>query len=83
MANYKRTVSKLLRSGFVLQEQRCCYECWTSTAHRGTVSFHREGDEASVFKVHSSMPDRPEFDEFNSFYTNNLSRAIEMSKVIG
>ena len=83
MASYKRTESKLLRSGFVLQEQNYRYECWTSAAHRGTISFYKEGDKISVFKVHSSMPDRPEFDEFNSFYTNSLSRAIEVSKVIG
>jgi hypothetical protein len=83
MASYKRTESKLLRSGFVPQEQNHRYECWISTRGPGTISFYKEENEISGFKVHSSVPDRPECDEFNSYYTNSLSRAIEMCKVIG
>lgn len=85
MASLKRTHSKLLRNGFLPQEQNYRYECWISTQGPGMISFYKDGEDDGIgaFKVHSSMPDRPEFDEFNSFYTNNLSRAIEMSKVIG
>jgi len=85
VASLKRTHSKLLRSGFLPQEQNYRYERWISTQGPGTISFYKDGedDEVGAFKVHAAKPDQPEFDEFNSYYTSNLSRAIEMSKVIG
>lgn len=85
MASLKRAHSKLLRSGFLPQEQNYRYECWISTQGPGTISFYKDGEdnEIGTFKVHSAKPDQPEVDLFNSYYTSNLSRAIEMSKVIG
>lgn len=83
MACIKRTHNKLLKSGFLPQEQNYRYECWISTRGPGTISFYKEGEQAGTFKVHSSRPDRPEFDEFNSYYTESLARAISMSRVVG
>lgn len=83
MADLKRAHSKLLKSGFLPQEQNYRYECWISTTGPGTISFYKDEDKVSAFKVHSSRPDRPEFDEFNSYYTDNLSRAIIMSRTKG
>ena len=83
MADLKRTQNKLLKSGFLPQEQNYRYECWISARGPGTISFYKDEDKVSAFKVHSSRPDRPEFDEFNSYYTDNLSRAIIMSRTKG
>ena len=84
MADLKRAHNKLLRSGFLPQEQNYRYECWISTSGPGTISFYKDDDdEVGTFKVHSSRPDRPECDEFNSYYTENLSRAISMSRMMG
>lgn len=83
MADLKRAHNKLLKSGFLPQEQNYRYECWISISGPGTISFYKDDDEVGTFKVHSSRPDRPEFDEFNSYYTENLSRAISMSRMMG
>ena len=86
MASLKRTQNKLLKSGFLPQEQNYRYECWISTQGPGMISFYKDGEEGNgvgAFKVHAASPDQPEVDLFNSYYTSNLSRAIEISKVIG
>jgi hypothetical protein len=81
MSSVKRAHSKLLKSGFLPQSQTDYYECWINTSGRGTISFYKSGDSTDAFKVHGNQPDRPEVDEFNSYYTGNLSQAIRMSRI--
>lgn len=43
------------------------------------VSAHvRDGETSGQWRVHSKTPDRPEFDEFNSAYVDNLKLALRM-----
>lgn len=81
MASLKHAHSKLLKSGFLPQHQDEFCESWISTHGAGTISFLKSGARVDSFKVHGSRPDRPEFDEFNSYHTQNLSHAIRMCRV--
>jgi len=81
MFSVSRAQNKLLKSGFLPQTQSEDYECWISISGRGTISFYKSGDTTDTFKVHGSRPDRPEVDDFNSFYTQNLAQAIRMSRI--
>lgn len=59
------------------------FECWIDVRSRGgEISFFKSGDQTDVFKVRGRSEDRPEFDEFNSYYTANLSEAIRVSRVM-
>lgn len=82
--NTERAKNKLLKSGFLPQNQSEDYEVWIDVKLGGTaISFFKSTDDSDVdvFKVHGSLPDRAEFDEFNSFYTENLTQAIRMSRI--
>jgi hypothetical protein len=81
MPALKNARSKLLKSGFLPQVQEDSYESWINTGGPGTISFFKRGDIIETFKVHGREPDRPEFDEFSSYYTTNLSVAIRISKL--
>lgn len=81
MSSVKRAHGKLLRSGFVPSIQSEDYECWMDARSRGCeISFYKNGDNTDTFKVQGRSEDRAEFDEFNSYYTVNLSEAIRISR---
>lgn len=82
MSSVKRAHSKLLKCGFVPSVQNDDFEQWIDVRTKGTeISFYKNGDTTDTFKVHGRREDRPEFDEFNSYYTTNLSEAIRISRV--
>ena len=79
----KRAQNKLLKSGYLPQKQTDSFELWLDVMHGGTnISFYKSDECESIdcFKVHGVSPDRPEFDEVNSFYTESLSSAIRVSR---
>lgn len=82
MASLSYTHNKLLKSGFLPQHQDDLCESWISAKFCGTISFIKRGDRVDSFKVHSKREDRPEFDEFNSYHTGNLSSAIRMCEAM-
>lgn len=81
--NIKSVQNKLLKNGYLPQSQGQTQELWIDVKRGGTsISFLKNDAEndIDVFKVHGSLPDRAEFDEFNSYYTDNLSEAIRVSR---
>lgn len=82
MSSVKRAHSRLLKSGFVPSVQSDDFECWIDVRSRGNeISFYKNGDQTDAFKVKGHREDRPEYDEFNSYYTDNLSEAIRVSRI--
>ena len=82
MSSVKRACSKLLKSGFVPSVQSTDFEVWIDVRGRGNeISFYKNGNQTDVFKVKGHREDQPEYDEFNSFYTENLSEAIRVSRI--
>lgn len=79
----KRTRNKLLKNGFlpVIQEDR--FEKWIDVTSSGTpISFWVAGDEVDgALKIEGRRPDNPQFDEWNSTFTRNLSEAISLSRI--
>ncbi|MBK26116.1 MAG: hypothetical protein CME70_19115 [Halobacteriovorax sp.] len=75
--------NKLLKNGYLPEEQCASYEQWIDVRENGTtISFSIKDDEVtSALKVHGRRPDRPECDEFNSDFTRNISEAIRMSRL--
>lgn len=46
------------------------------------VSAHvRDGETTGQWRVHSNIPDRPEFDQFYSTYVDNLKTALRLISV--
>jgi hypothetical protein len=81
MALVSRAHGKLLAAGFLPSQQTEDYERWIDASRRGDdISFYKSGKSTDVFRVHGREQDKPEFDEFNSYYTQNLSEAIRVSR---
>jgi len=81
MASIKHAQNKLLKSGFLPQVQTEDFESWISVNHRCVISFYKDGKCTDTFKVSGSTPDRPEYDDFNSYYTTNLAEAIRVGNI--
>ena len=82
MALVRRVHNKLLTEGFLPDTQTEDHERWIDTRGKSrAISFYKNNNKIDVFKVHGLTPDMPEFDEFSSYYTHNLSEAIRISKV--
>lgn len=81
--NLKRTRNKLLKNGYLPEEQNSYSEKWIDVRHSGSpISFGvREDKVAGALKVHGHTPDIPEADLFHSDYTRNVKEAIELSRV--
>jgi hypothetical protein len=82
--NISRAHNKLLKSGYLPQKQNEDYEIWIDVKHKGAaISFYKNPGDSSidVFKSHGTLPDRPEFDDWNSYYTPTLTEAIRVSRV--
>ena len=82
--NASRAQNKLLKSGYLPQKQSDDFELWIDVKLGGTsISFFKshESSETDVFRVYGTATDRPEFDDFNSYYTESLSEAIRVSRV--
>ena len=79
----KRTQNKLMKNGFLPEEQTLSFEKWIDVQSDGTpISFQiREGKICGELKVHGRRPDVPEADEFNSDFTSNVSEAIQLSRI--
>lgn len=83
MSSVKRVHNKLLKSGFIPSVQSSDFECWIDVRSGGNeISFYKSGDNTDTFKVRGRLEDRPEYDEFNSYYTDNLSEAVRISRVL-
>ena len=76
-----------MKNGYLPEVQAVKFEQWIDVRENGTpISFSLgvglTGIETKgAFKVHGRRADRPEVDEFNSDYTQNLSEAIQLSRV--
>jgi len=83
----KYAQNKLLKSGYLPEIQDEKFEQWIDVRENGSpISFSLgvglTGVETKgAFKIHGRRPDRPEVDEFNSDYSQNLSEAIRISRV--
>lgn len=86
--NLTRTRNKLLKNGYIciIQDARGSlggYDEWTDLQQGGTnISFyHNDGKEVEgALKIHGRIPDRPQFDEFNSTYSRSVKTAIMLSR---
>ena len=81
MGSVKRAQGKLLKGGFLPQTQTEDFESWIYVRARCTITFFKDGDRTDVYKVSGPCPDHPEYDEFNSYYTTNLSEAIRIAEI--
>jgi hypothetical protein len=82
----KRAQGQLLKSGYLPDVQTETYERWFhSSFAAASISFYKSesGHTADSFKVEPIVPDRPEFDEFNSYSTRSISAAVRMGKIFG
>ena len=81
--NLTRTRNKLLRNGYIATIQEGRYEEWIDLIRDGTnISYYHDGKEVEgALKIHGRIPDRPQFDEFNSSYSHNVKHAIMISRV--
>ena len=81
--NLKRTQNKLLKNGYLPKTQTEAYEEWIDVKQNGTdISFDiRDNKVYGALKVHGRREDRPQFDEFYSDFTRNVSEAIRFSRV--
>ena len=83
MKNLKRTQNKLLRSGFISQNQNGSYEYWIDVTHNGkAISF--QVDDTRVkgrFKIHGARPDEPQHDLWYSSSSAFLKEAIELARM--
>jgi len=80
--NLTRTRNKLLKNGYIAIVQDERYEEWTDLLKSGTnISYYFNGKEIDgALKVHGRIPDRPQFDEFNSMFTRSVKEAIVFSR---
>ena len=80
--NLTRTRNKLLKNGYIAIVQDERYEEWTDLIKGGTnISYYFDGkDIDGTLKVHGRIPDRPQFDEFNSFHSRSVKEAIIFSR---
>jgi hypothetical protein len=86
--NLTRTRNKLLKNGYIciIQEARKGgggYDEWTDLQQGGTnISFYNDDGEevAGALEIHGRIPDRPQFDEFNSTHSRSVKEAIMFSR---
>lgn len=80
----KRVKNKLLKCGYLPEEQSLEYEKWIDVRENGTaISFYKKQESSDVngsLCVHGRHPDVPEADLFYSTWTENLSEAIRISR---
>ena len=81
--NLTRTRNKLLKNGFCLSRQGLGYDEWIDVIENGApISFSHDGKLIrGSLKIHGRMPDKPQFDEFYSSYSQNVKQAIMLSRV--
>lgn len=86
MPSVKRARGQLLKSGYLPDVQTDTHERWFHSGFTAaSISFYKSesGSTADTFKVESTIPDHPEFDEFNSYYTRSITSAIRVGKIFG
>jgi hypothetical protein len=83
MAHLKRTQNKLLRAGYLPEEQSLTFEKWIDVSRGGTsISFGICGAEVTgAYKIDGRKEDVPEADLFYSTWTSSLREAIGLSRI--
>lgn len=74
-------IKKLEKNGWTVRSSNLNPLVGLVTAYQGgsIITCHVQADRLVSFKVSGPDPDRAEFDEFNSFYCDNLTRAIRLA----
>ena len=81
--NLNRARNKLLKNGFIPKHQTNRHDQWMDLQETGNdISFYHDGEMLKgAIKVHGNLPDEPQFDQFYSTFTRNVSQAISLSRV--
>ena len=79
-----RTRNKLMKNGYLPEEQEKTHETWIDVKKNGSpISFRISKDGKEVngsLRVHGHLPDDPMTDTFYSTYAQNVIGAIRLSR---
>jgi len=72
--------SKLLRSGFVLDDTGDpTSELWIGATGGRSIRLYKDGERVISLRVYGDLPDQPQYDEFHSYYTSSAAAAIRVA----
>lgn len=79
--NLKRTRNKLLKNGYLPEDQESYHEKWIDVCQGGApISFNvRDGKVDSALRVHAETGTGTHY-QFHGEYTRNVKQAIELSR---